>query len=299
MKKIIVTNLILLLSLTMAGQTIKSIGGVEDPARVGSVRIDSVKSLSGFVLEITYKSCKEILENNPNATDGIYTIDPDGDGGSDPFDCNCDMTTDGGGWTLVSVHSDDGQSNWTYNNRALFSNNTFIGNINHLNLDYKGPAMVQLDFSDILAVHAPSGVWAAYHNVGDGTGSIGSFIDNTPFPNCPSNATGYTLSAGTLSTNGTSLCNTDLYFNLGDYDGGSTSDCADINRNLYDGSYGPAWSVNVNNGCPGDDPGSSSSLGPGYRNQSTENSAIGFGWGISGNTGDTGTGTNYMKIFVR
>ena len=109
MKKIIIANLILLLSITLTGQTAKKIGGVEDPARVGSVRIDSVKSLSGFVLEITYKSCKEILANNPNATDGIYTIDPDGDGGSDPFDCNCDMTTDGGGWTLVLLSNSDVQ----------------------------------------------------------------------------------------------------------------------------------------------------------------------------------------------
>ena len=89
------------MSLTMTGQTFKKIGGIEDPARIGSVRIDSVKSLSGFMLDITYKSCKEILTNNPNATDGLYTIDPDGVGGNDPFDCYCDMTTDGGGWTLV------------------------------------------------------------------------------------------------------------------------------------------------------------------------------------------------------
>lgn len=37
-------------------------------------------------------------------TDGIYTIDPDGLGGNAPFNCYCDMTNDGGGWTLVFNH---------------------------------------------------------------------------------------------------------------------------------------------------------------------------------------------------
>lgn len=101
MRQVIIISVLILLSITVSGQSVKSISGVEDPARIGDVKIDSVKSFSGLVLEITYKSCKEILANNPGATDGVYTIDPDGEGGSDPFDCNCDMTTDGGGWTLV------------------------------------------------------------------------------------------------------------------------------------------------------------------------------------------------------
>ncbi|WP_405292433.1 fibrinogen-like YCDxxxxGGGW domain-containing protein [Algibacter sp. Ld11] len=46
---------------------------------------------------------------NAGATsDGIYTIDPDGNGPTPAYDCYCDMTNDGGGWTLVFNHNTAG-----------------------------------------------------------------------------------------------------------------------------------------------------------------------------------------------
>jgi len=302
MKKLIYFLVFLLLPYYSFGQEAGKIGGTDKDAinKIGDVPVESISKIGNVSSPYYFKSCEEILLNNPGSPDGIYTIDPDGSGDIEPFDCYCDMSTDDGGWTLVTIHSDDSQDNWTYNNLALFYNDTYIGSTDQLNLDYKGQAMVQLNFSDVLFVHAPSGVWAAYHNVGNGSSSFGDHINTFPFPYCSTEPAG-TMSAGTLSTDGTSLCSTGLFFNAGDWEGTSMSNCANLYRPFpyNEAAWGPVWSVENNSGCPFDDPGSHSSLGPNFQTKDTEQSAIGFGWAINGNTGISGTGENNMKVFVR
>ncbi|ESP94966.1 discoidin domain-containing protein [Pseudoalteromonas luteoviolacea] len=51
-------------------------------------------------------TCASIKQQTPNATTGIYQIDPDGNGGEPAFYAHCEMTLNGGGWTLVANHSD-------------------------------------------------------------------------------------------------------------------------------------------------------------------------------------------------
>jgi hypothetical protein len=49
----------------------------------------------------TARSCRELKGELPGLPSGVYTVDLDGPGAVEPFAAWCEMTTDGGGWTLV------------------------------------------------------------------------------------------------------------------------------------------------------------------------------------------------------
>jgi len=95
-----------------------------------------------------YSSCSELLNLNPTAASGKHTIDPDAGGPTAPFEVVCDMTSDGGGWTLIGVASNLSSRQWT--SVSVFTDATTFGSIDDLTLNFKSPAWKNIKGSDFL-----------------------------------------------------------------------------------------------------------------------------------------------------
>lgn len=239
-------------------------------------------------------TCAEVT-----GADGIYTIDPDGVGGEEPYEVMCEMSTVGGGWTLILVTSDDGTDTWTWDNRLLLTTDTtVVGDVNTLDADFKSPAYHDIAFGEMLFVHAPSDVWAMYP-VSDGTADFGTYLASLPERVCDYELAGdgIELADGTLMTMG-NLCDTDLYFNLGDH-GLNLNNCQS-NGYASSESYGPNWSGGFNDSCPFDDPGFTG-IGPdgGGYGEDIEIPGAGFGFAAGLNTGTEDSGENNLRVYVR
>jgi len=250
------------------------------------------------------RDCAGVLAAGESEGDGYYLVVP-GLGG--PLEVWCDMTTGGGGWTLLLTSSDDGLHSWTMDaSAALGTDPTLVGSVCAPHRDFKSPLWNALQFTDLLFVHRPSDTWARYDAVGDGTADLGAHIESIPYPVCYEDEApaGHAMTDGTIEA-GTGLCSTDLYFNPGDHEYGAAG-CAELDSNAYNGAtYGPAWSRDGNHGCPLDDP-SISGLGPNNDYPATERDEgafeeRGYGWGfaLELNTGVEEAAVNYFQVYAR
>ena len=236
--------------------------------------------------------CAELLSSGIGTADGRYWIAPDGGAA---FEAYCDQSHDGGGWTLVAVASDDATDTWTYTARRAWDlDTTTFGSLAALEHDYKGEALARLLATDVLVVHQPSGTWAAYASVGSGVESLAAIIAAFGDEACWKQDDGFGMTAGSLVASG-GLCDTDLYLNAADHDGGGGScTCADCT----DDAHGPSWNVDTGGGCPFDNPGSHASLGP-SSDSTGETTAVGFGESLGLNSGAAGAAENYAWVLVR
>jgi hypothetical protein len=236
-------------------------------------------------------SCAELVSLGVS-TDGRYWIDPDGGGGLEVW---CDTSHDGGGWALAVVASDDGSDSWTWTSRRYWDlDSTTFGTLDDLTLDYKSASLHRMPMTEVLAVHQPSGTWAAYAAVGDGSSSFASIIAGTGDSYCWRDGNGYEMSAGSLVSTG-GLCDTDLYLNAADHDGGGGSCTCD---GCVSDAHGPSWNVDAGDGCPFDGAGAAGGVGP-DSDSAGESTAAGFGVALGLNTGVAGAGDNRIEIYVR
>ena len=96
-------------------------------------------------------SCSQIKTDFPDSFDGDYWIDTTGGDTSDAFEVYCEMTKQGGGWTLAGVVSASDASNWmTYTNwtdtGTIGSSNASSTTADMKNKAWSGLAVTQIYF---------------------------------------------------------------------------------------------------------------------------------------------------------
>jgi len=113
----------------------------------------------GSTKEKAGQSCKKIMADKLSRGNGIYWIDPNGGDVSDAYQVYCDMTSDGGGWTMV-MKVNGASSNLVYG--AGYWENATLLNVNNIAedaVDSKFQSYVNLAFGEVMLKMKTGETW--------------------------------------------------------------------------------------------------------------------------------------------
>ena len=174
-------------------------------------------------------SCSDLWDRG-EVVEGVNTLwTPEGDS----FETLCDEE-----WTLIGTNPRSGA--W---NPANIMDSSVFG-VPSRTLDFKSRAWSTTPFRDLRFTNDSE--VAQYDGVGDGQLSWGTFQAGVPVANCGvGTAYEWPMTEGNL--NGATLCSTNLYVNVSDWQYGAT-----CSKALP--AFGPTWSATYYSGCPFNNP---------------------------------------------